>query len=141
MKERWLNISVNLLIILWIYTAGSKLTDIDLFEKQLHLQPFSHLIANLLLYILPISEFAIAVLLIFSQTRRPALLISLIFICAFTIFIALVLNSFFEHRPCSCGGVLSMMTWQQHMFFNFFFLGVNILAIYLQAKVKGGQQK
>jgi hypothetical protein len=38
----------------------------------------------------------------------------------------------FGRIPCSCGGLISSLSWTQHLFFNLFFLLANaiVLSIY-----------
>ncbi|MEJ0031509.1 MAG: MauE/DoxX family redox-associated membrane protein [Bacteroidota bacterium] len=41
----------------------------------------------------------------------------------FTAYIV-VITRFSEYTPCSCGGVLEKMSWDQHLVFNIGFCGV-----------------
>ena len=159
------NIAGFLLILLFIYTAVSKLSDLASFYTTLRQSPGSRPFAHILQYALPITELLIAALLaVGRQTKRNTgpertpnpkpknltLLYSLIvmagrvftrrlgFIAAatlmllFTFYIGYYLTFDKEQLPCSCGGVISGMTWTQHFFFNLFFTGLGIAGAVLE---------
>lgn len=128
-------LAVVLFIILFLYTAISKIMDYEIFKEQLAespvLAPFSKLIA----IGLPIVEFLVTILLIIPKWRLKGLYSSLILMTSFTVYIV-VLISFSTHLPCSCGGVLAEMSWKQHIVFNSFFVGLSILAIRIERKLR-----
>jgi len=111
-----------LLILLFIYAALSKLLNLELFRGQLYNQSFSHDLADLLLWGLPLSELLTCGLLLFPLSRRLGLLLSLVLMTVFTLYIILVLLGYWERVPCSCGGILEHLNWTQHLYFNLFFL-------------------
>jgi len=117
------------LILLWVYTAASKLQDFGHFQAQMYKQALPHFLSTVLIWTLPVSEFVIAVLLIFEKSQRTGLLISAVFMFAFTCYVGLALLHVFGKVPCSCGGVIRGMGWKLHFFFNLFFLLLSILAI------------
>ena len=131
MKERIIKFASSLLIILWIYTGGSKLLDFTSFEHQLKLQNFSPLLTGILKYTIPIIEVFTAVLLCIKITFRVGLMLSLIIIGSFTVFTILVLAGFYPKIPCSCGGIIKALSWRNHLIFNLFFLILNITALSL----------
>lgn len=126
---------VFLLILLWVYTATSKLVDLTEFKRQLANQTFSESIAAILLFFVPISELVAALLLLFSKTRFAGLLLSFFLMLFFTGYIALVLLGYYDQVPCSCGGVLKQLGWQAHFWFNLFFLGISVLGIVLERRL------
>jgi len=130
-SENWVNIFTNLLILLWIYTAGSKILDFTMFRHELKLQNFSPSFVVAISYALPVSEIIISVLLIIPKLKRIGLFVSLILLTVFTIYIILILLGFFKNVPCSCGGVLSLIGWNEHLFFNLFFLSANIMILFI----------
>ncbi|RZM21181.1 MAG: hypothetical protein EOO88_34060 [Pedobacter sp.] len=127
---------IFLLVLLWVYTAASKLSDITEFKRQLNSQTFSHTVAALLLWLIPISELCAAVLLMFKQTLKLGLILSLFLMILFTAYIALVLAGYYDRIPCSCGGVLQQLGWQAHLYFNLFFLTLSIIGLLLLHKQK-----
>jgi hypothetical protein len=52
---------------------------------------------------------------------------------AFTLYIGYMV-SFAEKLPCSCGGVISKMTWNQHLVFNIFFTLLSLLGVILEKR-------
>lgn len=121
------------LLLLFTYAALSKLADPELFRAQLYLQPFSHGLADLLVYGLPATELITVALLCLDRTRPAGLWLSLILMGAFTGYIGLILLLRQGHLPCSCGGILSRMSWPVHLVFNVCCLLAAAAAIRLHA--------
>jgi len=51
----------------------------------------------------------------------------------------LAILSFSKELPCSCGGVLQEMSWQQHLVFNIVFTLLALLAAILERKRRRGK--
>jgi putative oxidoreductase len=120
-----------LLIMLFVYTAYTKLLNFGQFKLQMSKQAFPLVMAKLLVWILPIMELLTALLLFLERTRLIGFYISFILLTLFTGYILLILLHTFNQVPCPCGGVLQNMGWPIHLVFNLFFLLFNILAIVL----------
>lgn len=101
------------------------------FQGQMHNQTLPYWLATTLIWSLPEIELITALLLVFSFTRLVGLYASLLLMAVFTGYIALVLLQVFSRVPCSCGGVLKMMGWKVHFFFNIFFLLLSYTGIVL----------
>lgn len=121
-----------LLILLFVYTALSKLQDFEQFKVQLYAQTLPHALATVLIWTLPELELITAALLFFERTRPVGLWISFALMVLFTGYIALVLLDFFGRVPCSCGGVIKTLGWKLHLVFNLIFLLLTILSIVLE---------
>lgn len=122
-----------LFIVLWIYTALSKLADINVFGVQLSRQPAPiSSLTLILIWALPFVELATAALLMFDRTRKAGLLLSFFLMLAFTVYVALAVVGYWEDIPCSCGGVLNQLGWKDHLWFNLFFLGVAAIGAALE---------
>ncbi|MGF7073828.1 putative oxidoreductase [Mucilaginibacter sp. 3215] len=121
---------ISLLIMLFIYAALSKLLTFSDFRQQLYNQNFSHSFAASLTYCLPVAEIVTAGLLSFKRTVLTGLFLSAILLVAFTGYISLVMLHYWDRVPCSCGGILNHMSWTAHLIFNWFFLILNLMAIY-----------
>jgi len=119
-----------LFIILFVYAASSKLLDFQKFEIQAGksplLSPFSHWVA----WLVPAIEIAISILLLSNKHQLTALYASFSLMVIFTGYIIVILN-FSEYVPCSCGGILENMNWQQHLVFNSVFDVLGIIAVLL----------
>lgn len=121
-----------LLIMLFLYASVSKFLDFEHFRREMNNQPFPNEYTPFLIWAVPLTEIGISVSLLFERTRMIGLIASLILMTAFTIYAILILLHFFKYVPCSCGGVISKLTWHQHLVFNLFFDTISILAIVLQ---------
>lgn len=135
-KELAITIIVALLVLLWSYTAASKLIDLKQFTQEIHNQTFSKNFSTLLLWFIPIAELLAAVLLLIQKTRLIGLILSAMLMFLFTGYISLVLLDYYDRTPCSCGGVLKQLGWQAHFYFNLFFLSLSLIGIYLHQKLK-----
>jgi methylamine utilization protein MauE len=67
------------------------------------------------------------------KTRLLGLYASFSLMTMFTAYIIAILR-FSEFIPCSCGGVLSHMSWIQHLWFNVAFIFFALTGIILQSK-------
>lgn len=121
-------------ILLWVYTAGSKLADFQSYRQEMSLQVFSPDFTAVLLYATPLIEILCAILLLFEKTNKLGLALSLLLMLAFTGYIMLIVSGYFPKKPCSCGGVLKAMGWKTHLIFNIFFLSASILSLFLKLK-------
>ncbi|MCP9749659.1 MauE/DoxX family redox-associated membrane protein [Ferruginibacter sp. HRS2-29] len=121
------NIIVFLLILLFAYTGASKLAGHDKFIYQLSRVHFFDGYVRLTGWLIPLVELITALLLCIRFTRTAGLWCSLVLMCSFVAYVATVLSG--TSLPCSCGGVIAAMSWQQHLYFNILFLALNIIAL------------
>lgn len=116
--------------LLFVYAATSKLLDFENFQVQLGQSPLLSAFAKIIAYLIPIIEYGISIFLCISQFRIAGLLASTTLMTMFTIYIYIVLN-YSSFVPCSCGGVLEKMTWDEHLIFNCIVLILNVVAVLL----------
>jgi len=130
-RGRIVEVISALFILLFLYTALSKTNDIKstvvIIKKTLRLENYSLPFA----WGIVISEYIISVLLFVPGTRKIGLYSSLSLMTAFTLYIA-YMKLFLTDLPCSCGGVISKLTWNQHLAFNLIFLLLAFLGILFQ---------
>jgi len=124
-----IDVTVFLLVLLWIYTATSKLLAFDSYRSQMYDQPISHGLASFLIWSLPPIEILTAMLLIIPRFKIWGLLSSIILMTVFSVYVALITFGVFERIPCSCGGLIQSMSWTGHLLFNLFFLLLSFLTI------------
>lgn len=129
-RTRVLNIVSALLILLFIYTAVSKLIDFSEFKLQLSKSPFITDYAPVLAWAVPLIEIGVGLLLVVKRIWLLGFYASLFLMSLFTGYIYLMLN-YSSQVPCSCGGVLSVMDWHTHLWFNVFFLSISICGVFL----------
>jgi len=120
-----------MLILLFVYTAVSKLLDFEQFKVQMYNQTLPRQVSTILIWLLPEIELLAASFLFFETTRSYGLYFSFILMFLFTGYIALVLLNYFGRVPCSCGGVIKTFGWQMHLIFNSFFLLLSLSGIYI----------
>jgi hypothetical protein len=122
-KIRFLIIEIIsfLFILLFVYAALTKLLDFENFKVQLANSPILTKISGFIAVFIPATEILTALFLAKSRFRMTALYSSLALMTVFTSYIIAILQ-FSYTIPCSCGGVLSRLTWQDHLVFNIGFL-------------------
>lgn len=130
MKERFIEIIAAMYILLFIYAGVSKLLDIELFRVQISQSPLLTDMAGLLSWAMPGLEVVIAMSLVFEKTRLAGFYASLFLMVAFTGYIVLA-SRFSDFVPCSCGGVIQQMSWNEHLVFNLFFVAIAVVGILL----------
>jgi hypothetical protein len=129
-RKTIVEILASLLILLFVYAALSKLFDFENFRVQLGKSPFITGFSGVVSWALPIVELAIALLLTFSRSRLLGMFAALFLMTLFSAYIFTMLH-YSYYIPCSCGGVLSKLTWGQHLVFNIFFVAVSIAGIFI----------
>lgn len=133
-KALLVEIIVFLFVVLFLYAAGSKLTEYNKFIGQMGMSPILTKFAPTLAWVVPAVEITIATMLIFPKTRLIGLYASFALMVVFTLYIAGILF-FSKELPCACGGVLSSLGWKNHLFFNGFYVVLGIIGITLQVKL------
>jgi len=126
-----------LVTMLFVYAATAKLLDEAAFRQQLALWPLVAGFAGLIAIVLPVVELGIAAMLTVKNTRFYGLLLSLLLLVVFTGYIGGMLLSG-KPLPCSCGGLISELSWKEHLLFNLFFIALSVTALVLEKK-KGYQ--
>ena len=131
-KNTIIEIISSLLIILFIYTALSKLSSYNTFIVQLSKSPFITSYAKSIAWCIPAVEILISLLLVFKRTKLIGLYASFFMMSLFTAYLIIMLN-FSYHIPCSCGGVLQNLSWNDHIVFNSFFIVIAGAGVLLKA--------
>lgn len=132
--SKWLNICIDLLIILWGYASLAKLSEFDKFRHELFNQFLNKGFSDIFVYLIPATELLLVAFLITKDIQKAGLVLSAILLGIFTIYIGLILFHVFPRTPCSCGGVIELLGWKSHFFFNLCFLSLNMYAIHLLNK-------
>lgn len=130
-KQQVITLLSTLLILLWIYAAGSKLAQYKVFTDQLARQPLPHWSISILAWALPLVEIITALLLYFQRTNKIGLILSSFLMTAFTFYVLLALSGAFGDIPCSCAGIISKLKWRGHLLFNIFFTLVSFIGWHL----------
>jgi hypothetical protein len=135
-----IEIIVLLNVILFLYTGIAKIMDYSVFKAQLEESPILAFAAKPIAILLPAVEFIVVVLLTIPRWRLKGLYTSLALLIAFTTYIiAMFVVS--PEMPCSCGGIIELLSWKQHIVFNTVFILFNIFAIILFRREKKELEK
>src|SRR5258708_28700638 len=135
MKRQLDEIASSLFVLLFTYAALSKLLDYNIFKIQLGKSPFVTQFSGTLAWAIPLLELFVSTTLLFKQTRLLGQYLSLSLMTMFSAYIFVMLH-YSYYIPCSCGGILSKMTWNQHLLFYIIFLFFFIFLIFNKIEMK-----
>ena len=135
LKANFIYIVALLHVLLFSYASASKLLDFQNFQVQLGQSPLLSAFAVAVSIAVPIVEFILVVLLMFNQYRLIGLYGSFILMTMFSAYIYIILH-FSSFIPCSCGGILEKMSWNEHLIFNIAFVLLSSIAIIINSKTK-----
>jgi len=130
-RDKIVELIAALLVFLFVYAAVSKMLDFGKFRYQLSQSPFITNISWWVVWAIPAGEITISLLLLIRSTRMAGLYFSFFLMLLFTGYIFIMLK-YSSYLPCSCGGVLSNMSWKQHFIFNLVFTGLALSGILIQ---------
>jgi hypothetical protein len=126
-----------LFILLFVYAGLTKFLEGHLFYDNIRNSPIlgGTAIASFASCMIPSAELLVAVLLIWNKTRLIGLYGALGLMSLFTLY-TVVIVFFSPYIPCSCGGVISLLSWDQHLVFNTVFLILAILGVVQSLKAQ-----
>lgn len=129
-KLQWAETFIALIISLMLYAGISKMADPALFAFQLQRSPVTLVNGNahLLSWALPIAEICTGAAMLSSRFRKAALCTFIVMMAVFTGYIIYLLASGLK-LPCSCGGLISQLSWHQHLLLNITFIAMGLLGI------------
>lgn len=138
-KKIYPDVVAALLVLLFSYTAASKFLDYDSFVFQMRLAPLPLMraMAPVLGWLTPIIESVLVAGLMTARWRPASLALSVALLSIFELYIGGMLLSG-KALPCTCGGIISTMKWDQHLVFNAFFILLGLSAIFVSKKIRNG---
>tara|TARA_R110002167_G_scaffold366411_1_gene596165 strand:+ start:8885 stop:9367 length:483 start_codon:yes stop_codon:yes gene_type:complete len=124
-----------LFILLFGYAGLTKFLEGHRFYDNIRNSPIlgGETLASLASWMVPLAELAVALLLVRSRSRLMGLYGAMGLMLLFTGY-TLAIVFFAPYRPCSCGGVISLLSWEQHLVFNILLLLLAVLGIVLSLK-------
>lgn len=134
-KSTLVEIISVLFVILFLYTGISKLMEYSVFKEQMAESPVLKPFAPFMAWALPLTEFIVSLLLIIPRWRLKGLYTSLFLMVAFTLYIAAIMT-FNKELPCSCGGIISLLSWEGHLIFNSVFIGLALAGVVLEKRIR-----
>lgn len=135
-KQLILELIIAVLVALFLYASFSKYADFDYFKKSMHNQPFPAWFSDFLIDTIPPFEIMIVIALIFEKSRMLALRSYITLMSLFTLYILAIKLNLFKNIPCSCGGIIRKLNWEQHLVLNLFFLILAVVAFQLNRKIR-----
>ncbi len=126
-----------LLIYLFGYTALAKLLEYNKLVNQLSDSPLLPAFMSQVAWVIPLVEIVVVIFLIAPSLTKIGFYLSAVLMLAFTLYVLSILT-IAEYVPCSCGGVIELLSWRGHLVLNIGFLLLSVLAIVLQGKVSVG---
>lgn len=134
------NIVCQLYAALYIYAAISKLLTFHDFKVQLAQSPLLTAFVSWVAIAVPVLELFIASLLLIPRLRLLGLFLAYSLMAMFTAYIYIITN-YSAFVPCSCGGILEEMTWDQHLVFNVVFMVLAVVAVLFQPLTSDRENK
>lgn len=119
--------SSTALVLLWSYSAFSKLWHFETFHIQLRQHELFESHPILIGIAVVVAELLLCLFLLWSKYLRWGLIGSLLLLSLFTVYLMGMLWFKQDHLPCSCGGIISQLSWTQHIWFNLAFLFLSFL--------------
>lgn len=127
MKAAFVEVTRFLLILLFIYTASSKIQSFHTFHGVLIKSPLigKHF-ALYVAILIPAIEIIAAVLLLFPRTTLKGFYVSTVLMGLFAFYVTYMVL-FAPKLPCVCGGIIKEMSWGQHIAFNCVFFLLSLI--------------
>lgn len=129
-RNLFVDIAAYSLCFLFVYAGTAKLFKLDLFQFQLQAYPWLRHAARTIGWLVPLTELGVAALLLTPKGRKWGLIASLALMLIFTIYLICMVAGG-DHLPCTCGGVISSLSWNQHIWFNILFIVLAATGLYI----------
>lgn len=133
-KEILIDVAIGLLVAMFTYAALSKLLDYEEARTAMANQVFPTPVSEILTWLIPTIELLIVGGLLYRPTRIGGLKAAIALLSVFTIYIAVVMSNLFGRIPCSCGGIISELSYTGHIVFNLIFLFIALGSYYTLTK-------
>lgn len=130
MKSSLSTLIITLFVFLFTYTAISKTLEHNLFRITLLQSPLLSDKAEFISWFVPCIELATAAMLLFKATQRIGMYISLTLMIGFSAYVFYLLL-FIPNLPCSCGGIIQSLSWNQHFLLNLLLSSLALFEILL----------
>ena len=126
-----------LFVLLFAYAGLTKFLEGHRFYDNIRNSPIlgGETMASLASWMVPLAELAVALLLVRTRTRLLGFYGAMGLMLLFTGY-TMAIVFFAPNRPCSCGGVISLLSWEQHLVLNLALLLLALLTIWFSPKHK-----
>lgn len=125
-------LGIAITIFLFTYTGLSKLIYLSVFQIDLSKSVLiPQFWAKPLSFLIPLAEVLVAIGLITQKYFTISLKGAIILFLLFTLYITFI-YFFSPDIPCSCGGIISDLSWIQHLMLNILILTLLLIALNLK---------
>lgn len=138
-RETFITFVAYLFILLFLYTAISKLLAFEITLFDMKRNPLLSDMPMVWAIGVPVAEIIISVLLFLPRTRTFGLYASLILMIGFTGYVGALLASDYQ-LPCTCGGIFRELSWKQHLCVNIGFTILAFIAILVDGRGRNGRR-
>ncbi|MFN0291952.1 MauE/DoxX family redox-associated membrane protein [Pedobacter helvus] len=121
-------------VLLLAYAALSKLTNYGVARRAMLVQVFSREMALTLVWLVPVVELLVVLLLLFVRTRLLGLWLATLLMLSFSVYLIIAYLGGFGKVPCGCGGILGKMGYSVHLVFNLCFVALGVWGIVIAIK-------
>jgi len=121
----------GLLIFLWAYASLSKIFDFKKFKQAMITQVFPKWMGEIFIYLVPLSEIVMIILLLLPSTRLVGMYASFFMMLAFTFYVGGAVFHIYEKYPCACGGLFYKLGWNKHFKVNIVLTIIALIGIIL----------
>lgn len=119
-----------LIFTLFLYSGISKLTTFEVFVNNLDKSPIlANLNTKLIAVVVIILELFIVAALFFDKVNKVGYFLTFFILLFFTGYI-LIMMKLSPYLPCSCGGLLDLLSWNQHLVFNILFMAMSAILFF-----------
>ncbi|WP_461789679.1 MauE/DoxX family redox-associated membrane protein [Pedobacter sp.] len=139
--ERRLQLVAAVFVALLGYAALSKLMDYSVARQAMLVQVFARKVALVLVWLVPVVELVVVLLLLVGPTRWLGLWLATLLMLVFSVYLVLANTGMFGKVPCGCGGILGKMGYGVHLVFNLCFVVLGawcLWSVYRRALVHRG---
>lgn len=115
-------------VMVFAFTGLTKLMEGDQFFNNLNNSPILPdvvWLSYIISWAVPTLEIVIALLIAIPRTRLKGLYAALGLMIVFTMYVAGIVF-ITPYTPCSCGGIITLLSWPEHLLFN---IGLIVLAL------------
>lgn len=138
-KSVIIDVIAYLFILLFLYTAANKIWKFHNFKWVLGTLPVIGVYNMIIAYSVPTAELITTLLLLNTSTKKYGLVSSFLLMLVFSAYLIFMVL-YTKDLPCNCGGVLSQLSWRQHIAFNLCFLLLSLTALKFNADLTGTSQ-
>lgn len=134
-KKLFVEIASAFFIFLFFYTAVNKLIVSSTLEFTLSRYPIIGGYSIFFAWAIPILELITTCLLFIPKLKKTGLYFATLLMFLFTIYVSYMI-AFVPELPCTCGGMLTKLSWPGHLIFNIACVAIGVTSIIIHNRSK-----